>query len=139
MTTTTYKLGPGTLHLGAGPLDVSGQMSNVQVNPSESVKSGDALDLLDGTTLAADDEATYAFTLSGTLLQDISAAGVVAWSWDNKGTEQDFVFVPTSALERQVSGVLVPIPLQIGGDVKTRQVATFTWRIVGDPVFDDTP
>lgn len=137
MTTSYYKAGPGSLTLGSVPLDVSGQFSNVQVQYAENVTTGDDLDLLDGTSLAGDENATYKATLSGTLLQDISAAGVVAWSWDNKGTEQAFEFVPNDAEARVITGILVPVPIQIGGDVKTRQTADITWRIIGDPDFDD--
>lgn len=137
MTTRSYKAGPGSLTLGSAPLDVSGQFSNFQVQYAESVTGGDDINLLDGTTLAGDEVASYKATVSGTLLQDISAAGVIAWSWANKGTEQAFEFVPNDTEDRVVSGILVPVPIQIGGDVKTRQTAQITWRIIGDPEFAD--
>ena len=137
MATESYKVGPGTLELGSGPLAVSGQFSEVTINPSESVKSSDDIDLLDGTTLDGDEIASYSFTLTGTLVQDLSAAGVIAWSWSNKGTEQAFSFVPNTVEDREVSGLLVPVPITIGGAAKATATAQITWRIVGDPTFGD--
>jgi len=137
MATQSYKVGPGTLELGAGPLAVEGQFSNVAVNPSESIKSSDDIDLLDGTTLDGDEIPSYSFTITGDLVQDLSAAGVIAWSWANKGTEQAFTFVPNTDEGRQVSGTLVPVPITVGGPAKATATASITWRIVGDPVLAD--
>lgn len=136
---TTYKMGPGTLTLGAGPLQVAGQITNCRVESSENVSTGDDLNFLDGTTELGDEDATYRFTLAGTLAQDISAAGVVDWSWTNKGTEQPFTFVPSTAVGRQVQGTLTPVPLTIGGEVKSKPTSDFTWRIKGTPDFEAAP
>jgi hypothetical protein len=131
--TQSYKLGPGSLTLGSGPLDVTAQITSCKVAASENVRTGDDLDLLDGNTLAGEESASYRFTISGNIVQDLGVAGVIAWSWTNKGTEQPFVFVPSTDEGRQVSGVLRPIPLDIGGDAKSRPRADFTWSIIGDP------
>lgn len=139
MATNSYKVGPGVLTLGSGPLAVSGQFSEFSINWSEAVKTTDDIDLLDGTTLDGDENPSYSASASGTLVQDLAAAGVVAWSWTNKGTEQAFVFVPNSAEERQVTGVLVPVPITVGGAAKATATAQITWRCVGDPVLGDTP
>jgi len=137
MATQSYKLGPGSLSLGAGPLAVEGQFSNVAVQAAENVKTTDDIDLLDGTTLDGDENASYAFTLTGTLVQDLAAAGVIAWSWTNKGTEQPFEFIPNTAEGRTVTGTVIPVPVTIGGDAKVTQTSQITWRIKGDPDFDD--
>lgn len=137
MATRSYKVGPGTLELGAGPLAVEGQFSNVAVNWSEAVKTTDDIDLLDGSTLDGDENPSYAATLTGTLVQDLAAAGVIEWSWTNKGTEQPFTFVPNTVEGREVSGTLIPVPITIGGDAKVTATAQITWRIKGDPDLAD--
>jgi hypothetical protein len=137
MATESYKVGPGSLELGSGPLAVSGQFSDVSIQWSESVKTTDDIDLLDGTTLDGDENPSYSATITGSLVQDLSTAGVIAWSWTNKGTEQAFEFVPNTTEDRMVSGTLVPVPIQVGGPAKQTAVAQITWRIVGDPVFGD--
>lgn len=129
-------LGPGTLTLGTGPLDVSAQLTSCRVNPSENVTTGDAVKVLSGEELQADESVDFTYTLEGNLLQDLDAAGVVDWSWAEAGTEQEFTFVPNTAEGRQVSGILKPVPLAIGGDeVERRMASDFTWRCVGTPIF----
>lgn len=134
--TKSYKMGPGTLTVGAGPLALEQQLANARVEWSESVSGGtDDLDLLNGNVLEGDDGTpSYAATLAGNLVQDISAAGAVAWSWANKGTEQPFTFIPNATEARKVTGVCVPVPITVGGDVKTTPRADFTWRCIGSPV-----
>lgn len=130
-------LGPGLLVLGTGPLDVSAQLTSCRVNPSENVETGEAVKVLSGEELAAEESVTFTYTLEGNFLQDLQAAGVVAWSWDNAGTEQAFRFVPSTSRGRQVEGILKPVPLSIGGDeVERRMASDFTWRIIGTPVFE---
>ena len=138
MTTSTYKVGPGVLTLGDGPLAVEAQFSNVVVQAAENVASTDDLDLLDGSTLDGDANASYDWTMTGNVVQDdLADSGLVAWSWDNKGTDQPFVYIPRSDLERGITGTLVPVPISVGGDAKVRATSTITWRIVGDPVLGD--
>lgn len=133
----TTKLGPGTLTLGAAAQEVNAQLTSCTVNPSESVSGGsDAVKVLSGEELAATDGTpSYAFTLSGTFLQDLGdVASVVDWSWTNMGTDQPFTFTPNTAAGTTVSGTLVPVPLSIGGDAVDENMASdFTWRIKGTP------
>lgn len=136
-----YVLGPGTLSLGSGPLQVAAQVRACRVTASENVTETDAIPVLSGEEIAATSDQTYTFALTGTFIQDLAAAGVVDWSWTNKGTEQAFTFVPATAEARQVQGTLIPVPLDIGGDVirpgsGDPPQADFTWRIVGDPDFE---
>lgn len=136
MPISSRKLGPGTLTLGAGALEVSSQLTACKLTPSESVESGDRTKVLSGEVLEADESTTYTFVLEGNFLQDDpGVASVVDWSWDNMGTEQPFTFTPsTAAGGREVSGTLVPVPLAIGGDeVETTMASDFTWRIKGTP------
>lgn len=134
----TTKLGPGTLTLGAGAMQVNAQLRAASVVPTENVTTTDAIKVLSGEELAAEDTATYSFALEGTFLQDLGAvAGVVDWSWTNMGTDQAFVFTPNTAAGVDVTGILVPVPLRIGGDEVDGppMQSDFTWRIKGTPAF----
>lgn len=136
MPPSARKLGPGSLTLGAGALEVSAQLTACKVTPSESVTSTEAVKVLSGEQLDGDESATYAFVLEGSFLQDDpGATSVVDWSWDNMGTEQPFSFVPSTAGGREVAGILTPVPATIGGDEVdgARMSSDFTWRIKGTP------
>lgn len=136
--TNSYKFGDGLLLLGSAPLDVTAQMTKFSIQASESIETIDAIPVLDDTEIPEEEEATYDFTASGTLLQDLAVAGVIEWSWNNKGTEQEFIFVPHNPALRGVKGTLVPIPLTIGGEVtkpRNRPTSDFEWRVKGDPIF----
>ena len=129
----SYKLGPGELELDT--LDVSLQVVGCQVNPTENVSTTDAIPTLGGEELPSEDVASYTYSLSGQLLQDISLAGVVDWSWANEGEEVPFRFVPSTAEGREVTGVLRVVPLTIGGpEVKRRPTSDFDWKCIGKPV-----
>lgn len=145
MAIKTVHLGPGTLKLGSGPLAVAGQITNCRVEVAENVTTGTAIPVLSGEELAASERIDFAYTLAGNLLQDLDAGGVVDWSWQNKGTEQPFEFVPSTAAGRQVSGITFPVPITIGGDVTGTAAkpgdparSDFSWRCKGgddEPIF----
>ncbi len=145
MAIKTYHLGPGSLTLGVGELAVQGQITNCRVEAAESVTTGNNIPVLSGEELSGSERITHTWTLAGNLLQDLDAAGVVDWSWVNKGTPQPFVFVPSTAEGRQVSGITIPIPITIGGEVTGTPDnqgdparSDFTWRCKGgdaEPVF----
>lgn len=139
MPINSYKMGPGTLELGSGPLDVSMQVTSFTVEASEKVTEEDDIDVLSGDVLEGVDEVSYDYRVKGTLLQDLAAAGVVAWSWTNKGTSQAFTFIPSTAADRQVTGFLRPVPLKIGGDAKVRAVSEVDWACIGEPDFEAVP
>lgn len=133
MTVNVQRLGPGTLTLGAGPLAVQAQLTGCKVVPAEAVDTEEAVKVLSGEVLAASDTASYTFTLQGTYLQDLLTAGLVAWTWTNKGTNQNFTFKPNGSVAT-IAGVCQPVPLQVGGDeVGLRMDGSFTWRIIGTP------
>lgn len=140
MPTDSYRLGPGTLSLATNEFNM--QLSNCRVEPTENVESGDDLNLLDGSTLEGLDDATYSFVLAGTVVQDLNDTGITAYTWENMGEEVAFEFVPVTARLAQVEGTVRIVPIQIGGDVKTRNTADFSWAIIGTPTFtpqDSTP
>lgn len=130
------KLGPGTLTIGATAttLDLSCQLSAAKVEWDKDKE--DDTPVLCGESLAGG--VTYTAKLTGTVLLDLSADGMVDYTWTNKGTEQPFVFVPNNTEARQVSGTLVVDPLDVGGDeAKKNMSVDFEWDIVGDPGWGD--
>lgn len=140
MPVKSYKLGPGTLTLGPGPLAVGAQVTKMRVVPSEEVKSFDEIPVLSGEAIPAEESASVRFTLEGTFLQDLKLAGVVDFTWVNTGAEVAFVFTPNTVAVGKVTGVVRIVPLVIGGDeVKARPQSDFTWRIIGTPVFAPQP
>lgn len=138
MPINTTKLGPGTLTLGAGALEVNAQLTSAKVTPSESVEQTDDIKVLSGEVLDGDESASYSFVLEGNFLQDLGAlSSVVAWSWANMGTEQAFVFTPNTVAGVEVAGVVTPVPLTVGGDEVDGPPlrSDFSWRIKGTPAF----
>lgn len=129
MAVQSFKMGPGTLKLDtSGTLDVSCQVVSCVVSCEENVDAGDDVDLLCGEVLEGDEDVTYSWTLEATLVQDIAAAGVVDWSWTNKGVEKTFEFIPNTAGARKITGTIVPVPISVGGEAKTRPTSDISWR-----------
>jgi hypothetical protein len=125
-------MGPGALSIGSvgTALDLTAQVTACKVTPSASAE--DSVPTLSGETLAG--ERTYSWTLSATLIQDLTEAGMFDYTWNNKGTEVPFQFTPSTAAGRTVSGTVVVDPLELGGDVKKKNTTALEWVIVGDPV-----
>lgn len=140
MPTDHYKPGPGTLTLGG--TEFSMQLRNCRVEPTENVTEEEDLDLLDGTTLAGEDDVTRTYTLSGTAVQDLNDTGLLAYTWANAGDEVAFVFTPKTARTAAVSGTCRIVPLVIGGDANARAMADFSFACIGEPTLvpqDTTP
>lgn len=128
----SYKLGPGVLTLDG--LDVSLQVVGCKVTPSEAVSTTEAIPVLGGGELPAESVASYTYALSGNLIQDITSAGVVQWSWDNEGAEVPFTFTPSTAEGVDCTGVVRVVPLEFGGDeVKRTPQSAFTYACIGKP------
>lgn len=145
MAVTSYKMGPGTFKLGvAGVFDASCQVRSLTVAASENVDTEDDIDVLCGEVVAGDETVSLDWTVAGSILQDMAAAGVVAYTWTNSGVWTDFVFIPNTVSARKVSGQVRLIPLDIGGESKTRPSSDFTWAARGpaaadNPVFAAAP
>ena len=116
------------------PLDISCQIVNCQVAWGQQGKDDDLVVLCGEDTVAG--AKTYTATLTGNLLQDqVDPDGVVRYSWENKGTEVPFVFVPNSADAVEVSGVVVIDLITVGSDTAGANMdSDFTWDCVGEPV-----
>lgn len=133
-TIDTVTIGPGLLKLGDGPLGAEVRLMSCTIAWSETVTRTEARKVLSGGSTLATEKATYTATISGKIVQDFDdGAGVVAWSWVHKGTNQDFLYVPNSDVDRAVQGQCRPIPLDVGGDVDVDgPEADFTWNCTGD-------
>ena len=135
----SYKMGPGTLTLGTGGdlLDVSLQVTNCRVEPAENVSRTDAIPVLGGDELPAEESADYTYRLRGTFLQDLAAGAVCDWTWVHAGEEQPFEFVPNTTAARAVTGTVRIVPLTIGGDVSktVRPRSDFDMAVIGEPAF----
>jgi hypothetical protein len=130
-TPTVKKLGPGTLTVGAvgSPLDFAGRCKSVKIVPS--VDQEDDELMLDGTTEAG--SRTYTATLEATVKQDdLTAGGLIDYSWAHKGDAVPFTFTPYAG-GRSVTGELVVDPLEIGGDVGQKNDTDLKWACVGFP------
>ena len=134
MTAKTVKLGPGTLKIGptVSALDVSCQMLNAVV--AWEADTEDDLKVLCGDTVPG--ARTYTSTISGTLLEDLTVDGIVEYSWDNKGTEQQIEYVPNTENAAKVTGTIIIDPLDVGSteDYGTPMQSDFEWTFVGEPV-----
>lgn len=135
----SYKMGPGALTIGAGGtiLDASCQVTNARVEPSEDVAKTDAVPVLCGEEIPAEESATYSFRLKATVVQDLAAAGVCDFTWTHAGEELAFEFVPNTVAARAVTGTVRVAPITIGGDVdKTkRPTSDIDWAVIGEPAF----
>lgn len=138
MVVKTYTLGPGSLTLGAAGtlLTASAQVRSFTVKASENVTTKDPVPVLSGETIAGSESVTHSWTVEGTFLQDLAAAGVIDWSWANRGTEQALTFIPNTAAGRKVTCTIIPVPLDLGGDLPattttaaTEPSSDFTWRV----------
>ena len=114
----------------AAVTDASCQVKSCKVTPSEVVTSSDAVPLLCGEDLPAEDEVTgYTYVLAANLLQDISTGGFIAFTWTNKGKTVWAEFIPNTVLGKKVTGPVRIVPLEIGGDVKTRPTHDINWAM----------
>lgn len=139
MTINTTKIGPGVFTLVA--VAMAAQCQSAVVTVTENVDSTDAIPVLDGTTLAAVDTATYTYQLDLTFLQDMgqpAATGIVAYSWANAGLIKAFTYTPNNgaaAGSKTVSGNCRIVPLNIGGDAGPDPASSdVTFQIIGTPV-----
>lgn len=133
MPITTTQLGPGTLRFtDAAGLDFSCQVSKARVKWAKDKDD-------DVTMLCGDVKAgitTYTSQLTFTVDQDLSdPAGLVFFSWTNKGTQAGVEFVPNTAAGAAVTGTVVVDPIEVGGDEGGKDMTSdVTWDYVGTPV-----
>jgi hypothetical protein len=132
MPATVHKLGPGSLSIGTTPNDFSCQVTAARVEWE--VDEGDDVVVLCGDTVPG--ARTYSSKLTATILSDLgAAAGIVEFSWTNKGTQHAFEFVPNATAGKSVTGTVIVDPISVGGDESGQNMTSdFEFAIVGDPV-----
>lgn len=134
--TTTLRVGPGSLVFGEGTEEeFAMQIKSATVTPE--VEAEDDEEVLSGAIVAG--EETHTATLAGNFFQDISADGFTTWTWDNRGVEMPFTYIPNSAAARGITGVCKIRATVIGGDVGTKARADFEFPCVGFPDLVDAP
>lgn len=132
MAIKSYRVGPGTLKLGAaGVDDFSCQVMSARCVPSPVVKTLDAVAVLCGETLESDEAVTYDWVLEVKFLQDIEDAGIIAYTWTNAGSSKAFELIPNTAKARKITGTVRVDPIAAGGDVDTRPDSDASWKITG--------
>ena len=135
MAVETHKLGPGSLTLGSGAAQFAQQLRQFEVTPTENVTTEDDIEVLSGETVTGEDTVTHEATVSGKILQDLGAAGFVAYTWENNGQVVPFTFKPKTGLSAAVTGTVRILAVKIGGEVKTRMESDFSWSCTGFPTF----
>lgn len=137
MPVKSYVLGPGTLELGTTPaaMDVSAQVRSMLVRTAERVTRVEAIPVLSGEELEGTETVDHDATLVGNVIQDPTVDGMVDFTWTNRGVPVFVRFVPSTSVGREVTGTVVPVPLDFGGDVDrtTRPEAAITWRFTEFP------
>jgi len=140
MTVNTVTMGDGTLKLGpAGVQNASGQVTGMACVPTEVVTKTPGRKTLDGSKTPDTVEVTIEWTLEGNVVQDIAAAGLVAYTWAQATNTIAFEFIPNTVAARKVTGTVTVVPLKLGGDVGTRPESDIKWRISGTPVLAAAP
>lgn len=124
------KLGPGVLKIAGDELDISCQMTEVKV--TWDIDEDDPVPTLCGGSMPGD--TTYGAKLEGEAYQDLTAGGIVDYSWKNRGEVKTVEFTPTTG-EAKVTGSIVIQPIDLGGEVGKKNTASIEWAFAGDPAF----
>lgn len=136
MTVNITRLGPGVLTFGeSDSLSTwSSQVTKCSVVPE--VKTDDPVPVLSGES--APGERTEAFTIKGTILQDLGAATSISeWTWEHRGETMAFKFVPNSAKGKAVLGECTIEATEIGGEVSANATAEFEFPCTSAPTIED--
>ena len=127
-------LGNGTITFGETPQDFSGEFTGLTVS-HEYEDVGETRTMLNGDVRAAGQTRTDG--LAGSVENDLTAAGLYKYLFDNDGTEVPFVFVPNTVDGAEWAGtVKLRLPASVGadeygapivGDIEIPGVGAFTF------------
>ena len=126
-------LGPGSLVFGAtgSVLDISCQVSNAVIEFDKDTEDDETM--LCGDVIAGD--RVYTAQLNFVAKQDYQLDGIIDWTWKHAGEQVPFEFIPRLTSSASVTGQVIVDPVNIGGDVKSRNNSEAEWNIVGMPAF----
>lgn len=133
---TESRVKDGVLTLGGevGPPVVPGvsfacQATNVHLTPKYD-DDGDAIETLCGDTIPAGKKESW--TLGGTSVQDFDdPLGFIVYCRDHAMQTVSFTWAPNQTGAETVSGSLVVLAIEYGGDVNTRLTADWEFDISG--------
>ncbi|MCT2043398.1 hypothetical protein M3D15_08680 [Pseudoclavibacter alba] len=131
MPVTAQKLGPGSLKLGAQSTAKEFAVQTTKCTLKSKTDADDDLYVLSGDVLPGAE--TISWELDATILQDYELDGLTDWLFTNRGSVQDFTFVPNSKAKRSWTGKVKIRPLDIGGDVNKNNTSDVTFPLVGEP------
>lgn len=129
------KMGPGVLTFGAtgAAVDVSANVTKCATKWK--ANADDDTVTLSGAVISG--ERTYTCQVAFTVYQDdMTAGGLIAFSWASKGQTVPFTFTPRSG-GQSISGDIVVDPVDVGGDTNSKNTSDVTWDCVGEPVLAD--
>ncbi len=133
--TSTAKLGPGTLTIGAvgSSIDVSCLVNGARIAATKN--QTDPTTKLCGTVRPG--STSYTYELTGNIDTDVaSSSGLFALSQSAAGTEQDFTFTPSTEAGTSAAGRLVIDPLDFGADEYGADLTSdYAFSIVGTPTY----
>jgi len=123
--TKASRLGPGSLKIGetGAPREWAAQTTATTLTPS--VEYEDNIPTLDGGELEG--EATETWELGGTIFQDYDQDSLELYCYEARGTWEPFEFIPSNLGGTIWSGEVRLAAQVIGGDVKARNTADFTF------------
>lgn len=124
-------LGPGSLTIGptGSPKQWGGDITKCEL--AASTESEDDIPYLDGTNESGEDTTTW--ELTGSIAEDYSLESLQAYTLDNAGREEPFVWTPNNSGEVSLSGTVKIRPIGWGGDVKKKNTRDFAFPLVGQP------
>ena len=134
MPAVVTKLGPGVLSIGSTGTEVDFTCQVTAARVEWEVDAEDAVDTLCGDSVPG--ARNYSATLTATIFNDLGTTpGIVEFSWTNKGTEQPFIFQPSTVTGvKEVHGDLIIDPISVGGDeVGQNMTSDIEWACVGEP------
>lgn len=133
MAIRSHKLGPGSLVFGetGTEQEFASQLRSCSLTPD--VEEEDPIPVLSGEEIAGDED--YAWTISGTILDDYTMDSLAVWAHENKGTVLPFEFIPNADADGAMSwkGTAKIRPIAHGGDVKARNENDFEFKVIGEP------
>lgn len=131
MPVKSHILSTGQLSFGevGSEQEFGSQVTSVKLEPSYDAEDNIAV-------LSGEEEAgaeTESWELTGEFLQEYGTASLLQWCYDNSGTVLPFDFSPSAEGVLAATGNVLIRATAIGGDVKAKNKAEFTFKVIGRP------